>query len=111
MMQLGAMQDWKLRVTHLIDHAAREHGAREIVSRWADGSESRTNWAAIRHDAMRMAQRLGRIGIAPGERVATLAMNHSAFSFQEKSPTRSECPPCTNCVCDGREGRGVVWGV
>jgi fatty-acyl-CoA synthase len=58
MMQLGAMQDWKLRVTNLIDHAAREHGAREIVSRWADGSLSRTNWAGIRHDAMRMAQKL-----------------------------------------------------
>ena len=30
-MQLGAMQDWQLLVTHLIDHAAREHGEREIV--------------------------------------------------------------------------------
>lgn len=39
----GAMQDWSMRVTHLIDHAASEHGAREIVSRWADGSETRTN--------------------------------------------------------------------
>ena len=75
-MQLGAMQDWKLRVTHLIDHAAREHGHREIVSRWADGSESRTNWAGIRHDAMRMAQKLRKIGIQAGDRVATLAMNH-----------------------------------
>jgi fatty-acyl-CoA synthase len=76
MMQLGGMQDWKLRVTHLIDHAAREHGGREIVSRWTDGSESRTNWASIRHDAMRMSQKLHRMGIMPGDRVATLAMNH-----------------------------------
>ncbi len=77
MQQLGAMQDWKLRVTHLIDHAAREHGHREIVSRWADGSETRTNWAGIRHDALRMTQALRRLGIQPGERIATLAMNHS----------------------------------
>ena len=28
---LGGMQDWKLRVTNLIDHAARESGTREIV--------------------------------------------------------------------------------
>lgn len=73
---LGGMQDWSLRVTALIDHAAREHGTREIVSRWADGSETRTNWAGVRHDALRMTQALARLGIQPGDRVATLAMNH-----------------------------------
>ena len=75
-MQLGAMQDWKLRVTHLLDHAAREHGARELVSHWADGTESRTTWAGIRRDALKMTQALQRIGIQPGDRIATLAMNH-----------------------------------
>lgn len=75
-MQLGAMQDWKLRVTHLIDHAAREHGHREIVTHWADGSESRTSWAGIRRDALKMTQALRRLGIGAGDRVATLAMNH-----------------------------------
>ena len=35
----GEMQDWDLRVSGLIDHAARAHGAREIVTRWADGSQ------------------------------------------------------------------------
>ena len=77
MQHLGGMQDWKLRVTHLIDHAAREHGTREIVSRWGDGSETRTDWAGIRHDAVRMTQALRRLGIRPGDRIATLAMNHS----------------------------------
>jgi acyl-CoA synthetase (AMP-forming)/AMP-acid ligase II len=74
---LGGMQDWKMRVTHLIDHAAREHGAREIVSRWADGSETRTHWAGIRHDALRMTQALRAAGVKPGDRIATFAMNHS----------------------------------
>ena len=74
---LGGMQDWEMRLSHLLDHAAREHGGREIVTHWADGSESRTDWAGIRHDALRMVQALRRIGIAPGERVATLAMNHA----------------------------------
>jgi fatty-acyl-CoA synthase len=74
---LGGMQDWTLRVTHLIDHAARENGPSEIVTRWADGRETRTNWAGIRHDALRMTQALRALGIKPGERVATLAMNHS----------------------------------
>lgn len=74
---LGGMQDWKLRVTHLIDHAAREHGDREIVTHWADGTETRTNWAGIHHDAKRMTQALQALGIKPGDRIATLAMNHS----------------------------------
>jgi fatty-acyl-CoA synthase len=70
------MQDFELRLSTLIDHAAREHGTREIVSRWADGSETRSNWAGVRHNALRQAQALGRMGLAKGDRVATLAMNH-----------------------------------
>ena len=73
---LGGMQDIELRVPLLIDHAAREHGRREIVSRWANGSETRTDWAGVAHDARRLAQALERLGVRPGERVATLAMNH-----------------------------------
>lgn len=73
---LGAMQDFELRLTHLIDHAAREHGARELVSRWADGTQTRTNWAEVARDARRLAQALERMGVKPGDRVGTLAMNH-----------------------------------
>ncbi|MCB2079968.1 MAG: AMP-binding protein, partial [Novosphingobium sp.] len=73
---LGAMQDWELRVSLLIDHAAREYGSREIVTRWNDNSESRTNWAGVRSDALKMVQALQRLGIKPGDRIATLGMNH-----------------------------------
>ncbi|WP_246450036.1 long-chain fatty acid--CoA ligase [Qipengyuania soli] len=76
-MQLGAMQDWTMRITHVVDHAAREAGTREIVTRWADGSETRTNWAGIRHDAKRMAQALLALGLKKGDKVASMAMNHS----------------------------------
>lgn len=74
---LGAMQDWTMRVTAVIDHAAREAPGREIVSRWADGSETRTDWAGIRRDAKKMAQALLALGIGKGDRVASLAMNHA----------------------------------
>jgi acyl-CoA synthetase (AMP-forming)/AMP-acid ligase II len=74
---LGGMQDWPLRVMRLIDHAEREHGTREIVSRWADGTTSRSNWAEVARDARRLAQALERLGLRRGDRVATLAMNHS----------------------------------
>src|SRR5258706_504161 len=74
---LGGMQDFELRVPRLIDHAAREHGTREIVSVWADGRETRTNWAGIARDARKLAQALEKMGCRPGDRIATLAMNHS----------------------------------
>ena len=74
---LGAMQDWDLLVTHVIDHAARETPNREIVTHWADGSETRTDWAGIRRDALKMAQALEALDIQKGDRVASLAMNHS----------------------------------
>ena len=73
---IGGMQDWSMRVTHLIDHAARECGEREIVTRWADGTIERTNWAGIAGDARRLAGAFAAMGVAAGDRVATLAMNH-----------------------------------
>jgi len=74
--RLGAMQDWSLRVTRLIDHAEREHGDGEVVTAWADGRLTRTNWRNVARDARKMAQALERLGIERGDRVATLAMNH-----------------------------------
>jgi acyl-CoA synthetase (AMP-forming)/AMP-acid ligase II len=74
--RLGEMQDWPLRVTRLVDHAEREHGDGEIVTAWADGRTTRTNWRNVARDARKMAQALERLGIKPGDRVATLAMNH-----------------------------------
>ena len=50
---LGGMQDFELRVPRLIDHAEREHGGREIVTYWADGTITRTDWASIRSASKR----------------------------------------------------------
>ena len=77
MERLGAMQDWPLRVMRLVDHAEREHADGEIVSAWANGEITRTNWKNVAHDARRMAQALEAWSVRPGDRVATLAMNHS----------------------------------
>jgi acyl-CoA synthetase (AMP-forming)/AMP-acid ligase II len=73
---LGAMQDFPLRITRLLDHAEREHGMREIVAARADGTTVRINWKKVAHDARRMGQALERLVVRPGDRVATLAMNH-----------------------------------
>jgi fatty-acyl-CoA synthase len=73
---LGAMQDFPLRIMRLMDHAEREHGNREIVAARADGTNIRTNWKGLARASRRLAQALERLGVKPGERVATLAMNH-----------------------------------
>ena len=74
---LGGMQDWPLRVMRILDHAAREHGGRELVSRYADGTVVRTDWAGIARDSRKLAQALERLGMNVGDRIATLAMNHA----------------------------------
>jgi fatty-acyl-CoA synthase len=72
----GLMQDWPLLLHRIIDHAAIQHGAREIVTRAVeDGSLRRTTYARLRRDALRIAKRLDRDGVRPGDRIATLAWN------------------------------------
>ncbi|MEA3054470.1 MAG: hypothetical protein QOG72_3373 [Sphingomonadales bacterium] len=74
---LGGMQDWPLRIIRILDHAAREHGTRELVSRYADGGIIRTDWAGIAGDSRKLAQALERLGLQRCDRIGTLAMNHS----------------------------------
>jgi acyl-CoA synthetase (AMP-forming)/AMP-acid ligase II len=75
-MVLGAMQDFPLRIMRLMDHAEREHHSREIVAARADGSKISTNWKQLTDHARRIGPALERFGVKPGDRVATLAMNH-----------------------------------
>ena len=72
---LGLMQDWPLLCHRVIDHAAANHGEREVVSRSVEGPIHTTTYAEIRARALKVAQRLDRDGIRLGDRVATLAWN------------------------------------
>jgi fatty-acyl-CoA synthase len=74
-MTIGTMQDWPLNVWRLIDHAAINHGDREIVSLTCEGHEVRTSWRQVQGRAKQVAEALRRKGIRPGDRVATLAWN------------------------------------
>jgi fatty-acyl-CoA synthase len=71
----GLMQDWPLLCHRIIDHAAIQHGAREVVSRSIEGPLHRTTYREVRARALRVAQRLQREKVALGDRVATLAWN------------------------------------
>jgi len=73
---LGLMQDWPLLLHRIIDHAAVQHGTREVVSRAVeDGGLRRRSYAEIRSRALRVAKRLQREGVGLGDRTATLAWN------------------------------------
>lgn len=72
---LGLMQDRPLLISSLIEHAGRYHPNVEIVSQTCEGPIIRTNWGEVRSRAARLAKALLRIGIKPGDRVATLAWN------------------------------------
>jgi len=72
---LGLMQDWPLLVHKILDHAALNHGEREVVTRSVEGPIRRTNYRTIRARASRVAKALEKNGIRFGDRVATLAWN------------------------------------
>ncbi|MCC6205698.1 MAG: fatty-acid--CoA ligase [Hyphomicrobiales bacterium] len=72
---LGLMQQWPLLCHKIIDHAARQHGHREIVSRSVEGPIVRTTYTELHKRARQAAQRLERDGFGLGDRVATLAWN------------------------------------
>src|SRR3954471_11883985 len=75
MQMRGLMQDWPLLLHRVIDHAAIQHGGREVVTRSIEGPMHRTNYADIRGRALRVAKRLERDGLKLGDRVGTLAWN------------------------------------
>lgn len=75
---LGLTQDWPLLCQRAIEHGAREHGQRRIVSRQGDGSLRVTNYAEIHQRAMQVSRSLLAAGIQPGDRVGTVAYSTSS---------------------------------
>ena len=72
---LGLMQEWPLLCHKILDHAARQHGGREVVSRSVEGPITRVTYTQARERALKVAQQLARDGFKPGDRIATLAWN------------------------------------
>lgn len=72
---LGQMQSQPLLISNLIVHAERHHGSTEIVSRRVEGDIHRSNWATVARRSRQVANALDGLGLAFGDRVATLAWN------------------------------------
>src|SRR4051812_12865811 len=70
------MMDFPLTVPAIFRHAERVFPRREIVTRRADTSLHRYTFADFALRTRRLAGALRRLGVAPGDRVATLGWNH-----------------------------------
>ena len=73
---LGKMMDQPLLISNLIAHAARYHGATEVVSVETTGGTERSNWATLDQNARQLASALLALGLAPEDRCATIAWNN-----------------------------------
>ncbi len=71
----GLMQDWKLTVDKVIEHAHLNHGSREIVTRSVEGPIVRSNYSDLYFRARKCSNALLADGVQKGDRVATLAWN------------------------------------
>ncbi len=72
----GLMMQVPLTLVHLFDRARKYFAATEIVSRRPDKTIQRSTYGEFHRRAQKLANALTRLGVKPGDRVATLAWNH-----------------------------------
>ena len=79
---LGLMSERPLLISSIISHAAIYHGDAEIVSRTVEGPIHRYTYRDAARRIKRLAKALRRLGVEPGDRVATLAWStHRHFEL------------------------------
>ncbi len=74
-MSTGLMQTPPLQIIDILKFAASAHARREIVSRLVDEPIWRYDYAGCLRRSAQAANALKRLGVKPGDRVATLAWN------------------------------------
>ncbi|MFP2924869.1 long-chain fatty acid--CoA ligase [Pyxidicoccus sp. 3LG] len=75
-MLAGRMMDFPLTLTHFLERARTYYPRSEIVSRNPDKSLHRYTFADFYKRTCRLMNALTRLGVKPGDRVATLSWNH-----------------------------------
>ncbi|MEM1138530.1 MAG: AMP-binding protein, partial [Pseudomonadota bacterium] len=72
----GLMQDYKLVVPTIIDHAALNHADQVVVTRGVeDGAIRRITYEAVNRNARLCSSGLQELGMKKGDRIATMAWN------------------------------------
>lgn len=73
----GTMMDFPLTLPAILERAGKLFPRVEVVSRRPDKSVLRTSYGEFYRRARRLAAALTRLGLRPGERVASMMWNHS----------------------------------
>lgn len=73
---LGNMMFQPLLISSMIEHAGRYHADTEVISKNTDTRITVTNWGEIHQNSKRFANALQQLGLAQGDRVATIAWNN-----------------------------------
>ncbi len=68
------MQDYALTVDRFLDHGAKWHGRTTVVTAF-DSKDAVIDYATLRDRSNRLSGALLDLGLAPGDRIATLAWN------------------------------------
>jgi fatty-acyl-CoA synthase len=73
----GTMMDFPLTLTAILERAGKQFSKVEIVSRRPDRSVVRSNYRVFSERARKLASALTRLGLQPGDRVASMMWNHA----------------------------------
>ena len=72
----GLMQDFRLTIPTLLEHAATNHPNTDVVARLQDGSIFSYTYTDLANRSRQAANALTRLGVGYGDVVGTLAWNH-----------------------------------
>ena len=72
----GLMMDFPLTLDVILRRAATIHARREVATRLSDKGWHRYCYAEMAQRAKRLAAALRKLGVVPGDRVATICRNH-----------------------------------
>ncbi|WP_258868998.1 long-chain-fatty-acid--CoA ligase [Alkalilimnicola ehrlichii] len=74
-MMRGLMMDRPLMISHIIEYAAANFPDQEVVSRMPEGGIHRYTYPEAAARSRQLANALRKLGVEPGDRVATVAWN------------------------------------
>jgi len=72
----STMQDYQLTIGAIMRHGVRVYGGSECVT-WTGAGTRRASYAAVAQNAGRLAGALARLGIGPGDPVASFCWNNT----------------------------------